>query len=52
MITQDLIVYDDEKHKVRFSFNYFPKKFKSSDFEDLIVEIFQKKNKWKVVVEV
>jgi hypothetical protein len=51
IITQDLIVYDDEKHKIRLSFNYFPEKFKSNDFEDLIVEIFQKKNKWKVVVE-
>lgn len=36
-ITQDLIVYDDEKHKIRFSFNYFPEKFKSNDFEDLIM---------------
>ncbi|MFH5882140.1 hypothetical protein [Liberiplasma polymorphum] len=50
-ITQDLIAYDDEKHKIRFSFNYFPEKFKSNDFEDLIVEIFQRNKKWRVIVE-
>jgi hypothetical protein len=50
-ITQDLIAYDDVKHKIRFSFNYFPEKFKSNDFEDLIVETFDKNKKWRTIVE-
>lgn len=50
-ITQDLIAYDDEKHKIRCSFNYYPEKFKSNNFEDLIVEIFQRNKKWRVIVE-
>ena len=50
-VRKDLIAYDDEKHKIRFSFNYFPEKFKSSDFEDLSIEIFQKHKKWRTIVE-
>lgn len=50
-ITHDLIAYDEEKHKIRFSFNYYPEKFKSNDFEDLIIEIFQKNKKWRTIVE-
>ncbi|MFU8785981.1 MAG: hypothetical protein ACNA7U_01950 [Candidatus Izemoplasmataceae bacterium] len=49
--THDLIAYDEEKHKIRFSFNYYPEKFKSNDFEDLIIEIFQKNKKWRAIVE-
>ncbi|MDD2259458.1 MAG: hypothetical protein WC278_05765 [Bacilli bacterium] len=51
-VTSDLVLYDKEKHKVRLSFNYFPEKFKSENFEYLRVEIFQSsKNKWRVIAE-
>lgn len=50
-ITQDLIAYDEEKHKIRFSFNYFSEKFKSNDFENLIIEILHKNKKWRAIVE-
>lgn len=50
--TNDLSIYDTEKHKVRFSFNYFQEKLKSNDFEYLRVYLFQPiKNKWRVIVE-
>ncbi len=50
-ITHDLIAYDDVKHKIRFSFNYFPEKFKSNDFEDLVIEILHNNKKWRAIVE-
>ena len=51
-LTPDLFLFDNESHKIRYSFNYFPEKFKSSQFEYLRVEIFQEqKNKWRVIVE-
>lgn len=51
-ITNELSVFDTQKHKVRLSFNYFPEKFKSNDFEYLRVELFQPiKNKWRVIAE-
>lgn len=33
--TSDLSPYDNNKYKLRFSFNYFPKNYKSSQFEYL-----------------
>ncbi len=48
----DMLSYDDQYHKVRFSFNYFPEKFKSSQFEEIKVEILKEpKQKWRMIVE-
>ncbi|HAX03012.1 MAG: hypothetical protein A2Y45_06225 [Tenericutes bacterium GWC2_34_14] len=50
-LTPDLVMYDKDNHKVRFSFNYFPEKFKSNEFESLIIEVLQNNKKWRVIVE-
>jgi len=44
-------MYDKDNHKVRFSFNYFPEKFKSNEFESLIIELLHNSKKWRVIVE-
>ncbi len=50
-LTPDLVIYDKDRHKLRFSFNYFPEKFKSNEFESLIIEVLQNNKKWRVIVE-
>ena len=51
-LTNELSQYDNVNHKARYSFNYFPEKFKSNHFEYLRVEILQEATqKWQLIVE-